>query len=250
MSRPELAAGPPLTANAWLRFEFWEPWVRGQHWRSVLEVGPGAGAVGARLASIADSYTAIEVSEQARERAAAAIGPAANIVAGWNEVDPRERFDLIVAFEVLEHIERDDDAVASWVDRLDPEGVVIVSVPAWMHRFSAADAAVGHLRRYSPTELRALLEGAGLVVDEMCFYGFPAGYPLEWARNALARLRPRRPDLAAAERSTTSGLWFQPRNLTGSLIRALMTPTRRLQRVRANRGVGLIARARLAPTDR
>lgn len=184
------------------------------------------------------------MSDTARERAAVAVGPSGTVVASLDDLDPALRFDLLVAFEVLEHIDDDVAALTSWVERLEPGATVIVSMPAWQERFGAADRAVGHLRRYSPDDARALLTAAGLEVNDVELYGFPVGYALEWGRNRLAD-RHSAPHEAATptDLSATSGMWFQPRTLAGRLIRAAMFPARSVQRFGRGRGVGVIARA-------
>ncbi len=43
---------------------------------------------------------------------------------------PAESFDLLTAFEVLEHIEDDAGALASWLELVKPGGQILISVPA------------------------------------------------------------------------------------------------------------------------
>ena len=50
-------------------------------------------------------------------------------------VEPGRTFDLVVAFEVLEHIEDDHAAARDWVARLRPGGSLVVSTPAYQHRY-------------------------------------------------------------------------------------------------------------------
>lgn len=70
---------------------------------------------------------------------------------------------LVVAFDVLEHIEDDTAAAAELFRGLMPGGTLLVAVPADMRLWSAHDEAVDHVRRYERDELRALIEGAGFV---------------------------------------------------------------------------------------
>ena len=58
--------------------------------------------------------------------------------------------DLVVAFDVLEHIEDDDAAVARGVSgRCARAGRFLVAVPCDPRLWSAHDEAVGHVRRYT-----------------------------------------------------------------------------------------------------
>lgn len=73
--------------------------------------------------------------------------------------------DLVVAFDILEHIEEDDQAAAEIVRVLRPGGTALIAVPCDMRLWSAHDVAVHHVRRYDRDGLLTLLEKAGLVVD-------------------------------------------------------------------------------------
>lgn len=67
-------------------------------------------------------------------------------------------FDIIVAFDVLEHIERDDEAVAEIYRCLKPGGGLVYSVPAFNFLFSKHDNVLGHVRRYNKPMLNKLLQ--------------------------------------------------------------------------------------------
>ncbi|MFZ0158831.1 MAG: class I SAM-dependent methyltransferase [Kineosporiaceae bacterium] len=75
--------------------------------------------------------------------------------------------DLVVAFDVLEHIEDDKAAAVAVFDALRPGGTFLVAVPVDMRLWSAHDVAVGHVRRYSRRELTDLLTGAGFVLEDV-----------------------------------------------------------------------------------
>ena len=67
-----------------------------------------------------------------------------------------QKFDLVVAFDVLEHIEDDANSFAALVDKLHPDGYLFITVPAYAWMMSAHDHAHHHHRRYSRTSLKAL----------------------------------------------------------------------------------------------
>jgi SAM-dependent methyltransferase len=92
-----------------------------------------------------------------------------------------ERFDLIVAFEVLEHYEQDLDCLKKWLDLLQPGGALIFSVPAHMQQWTGNDTRAGHARRYERRELMEKLKACGFQVEHFWCYGFPLlnlTYPL------------------------------------------------------------------------
>jgi SAM-dependent methyltransferase len=73
--------------------------------------------------------------------------------------------DLVVAFDVLEHIEDDKAAVAGILEALRPGGTFLVAVPADPGLWSAHDDAVGHVRRYTRQTLTDLLASAGFTLE-------------------------------------------------------------------------------------
>ena len=70
-------------------------------------------------------------------------------------------FDLILATDVLEHVERDDVAVAELRRVASPGAVLVVTVPAYRWLWSQHDDSHHHLRRYTARALRARLAAAG-----------------------------------------------------------------------------------------
>ena len=151
--------------------------LRDQPAGDVLEIGAGAGILLHELASRGHACTALETSSQARaliERISNASGRAITV-----EQAPRqewfERFPLVMAFEVLEHIEDDQAALAEWASWLEPGGTLLMSVPAHPRQWNAADVWAGHFRRYQKGELLRRIADAGLRVEHVECFGFPLG---------------------------------------------------------------------------
>ena len=87
------------------------------------------------------------------------------------------RHDFVVAFDVIEHVERDRDSLAALRTRLKPGGALVMTVPAWPSLWSRHDETHHHFRRYTPAHLRAELEAAGYAVEHLGCYNtllFPA----------------------------------------------------------------------------
>jgi len=76
-------------------------------------------------------------------------------------------FDLVVAFDVLEHIVNDAAAVAEILRVLRPQGEVLIAVPCDPKLWSEHDVAVDHVRRYTRETLTELLVVAGLELQAM-----------------------------------------------------------------------------------
>lgn len=238
----------PLTPNAWLRYDLIRRMIPPTV-EDVLEIGCGMGALGVRL-STRYRYLGLEPSSEsfavaAQRMAAGGRGEVRNVLA--EALDPADRFDLVCAFEVLEHIEDDAGALDSWARRVRPGGWLLLSVPAHQKRFAAGDEIAGHFRRYEPAGLAALLEKTGFVQPEVREYGMPLGYFLETGRNLVGRRRlAAAPDASKADLTGASARLLQPRGaLYGSVARFGTAPFRYMQRGFTERGTGLVARAKL-----
>lgn len=66
-------------------------------------------------------------------------------------------FDLVVALDVIEHIQDDKKAVSEILRVLKPGGKFIMTVPAFNILFSAHDKALNHCRRYNRKSLNDIL---------------------------------------------------------------------------------------------
>jgi SAM-dependent methyltransferase len=86
-----------------------------------------------------------------------------------------ESYDLLVAFDVLEHIEEDHLAATEIFRVLRPGGTALIAVPCGIELWSAHDVASGHFRRYTRETLTEVVERAGLVIDAL------------WSWNVLLR---------------------------------------------------------------
>jgi SAM-dependent methyltransferase len=230
---------PPLTFNAWLRHDLiWDTLGGLPPETTVLEIGAGEGAMGARLAG-RFCYVGVEPDPHSFAKARArieALGLGRMVQGDPSVLDPDQAFDVVCAFEVLEHIQDDQGALRAWKERLRPGGRLLLSVPAYQKRFGPSDSRVGHFRRYDPEQMRSLLLSAGYTRPVIRMYGFPLAYALEWCRNAIARVSAARG--STADRTSASGRWLQPPERLGALTEILTAPMRFLQRPFAKGGLG------------
>jgi SAM-dependent methyltransferase len=120
---------------------------------------------------------------------------------------PDALFDLVLAFEVLEHIEDEQAALQRFGARIRPGGHLLLSVPAHHRRWGPHDVWAGHVRRYEREELAARLREAGLAVEFVWSYGFPLANWVEPLRERVAaRRNPSETQMSAAERTARSGV--------------------------------------------
>lgn len=73
-------------------------------------------------------------------------------------------FDLVTAFEILEHIENDEKAFSEIARTLKPSGFFLFSVPLRQDLFNELDLFAGHKRRYEIARLKELLSQNGFKI--------------------------------------------------------------------------------------
>jgi glycosyltransferase involved in cell wall biosynthesis len=81
-----------------------------------------------------------------------------------------ERIDTVLCLNVLEHVERDDEALGALFRLLEPGGRLVLLVPALRALYGSLDRALAHHRRYSREELLAKLRRAGFEVEDSWFF--------------------------------------------------------------------------------
>lgn len=126
-------------------------------------------------------------SERARQR-----GPWPVYTGTLEQLPPevRERtFDVICSFDVLEHIEHDEPALAILKKRLKPDGHLVLSVPAYQWMWGRQDVVNMHYRRYTQHDLVTRLSRNGFRVQRSTIFNTLL-FPLIAAARILARLRP------------------------------------------------------------
>lgn len=97
-------------------------------------------------------------------------------------------FDIVTAYDVIEHVEDDRAFVAELSRVLAPGGAVAVHVPAWPFLWSHHDEVLEHKRRYTRGNLRSLLLAGGLELESLGWTNFAIFAPtvaLRWTRRKL-----------------------------------------------------------------
>jgi len=141
----------------------------------LLEIGCGSGALLVDFERLGYDATGLETSVQAIDLArimTQAGGAPIAICDSFSGFEPAS-FDLVCSFDVLEHIENDEEALCSWKKYIKEGGRLLISVPAHSSRWNSGDIWAGHYRRYDLEPLSELLGRQGLVVEYAECYGFP-----------------------------------------------------------------------------
>ncbi|MEH6446570.1 MAG: class I SAM-dependent methyltransferase [Oceanospirillaceae bacterium] len=210
----------------------------------VLEVGCGAGGITFDATQMGFNCEALETSPHARAIAGKILARASSPVkihasaAEW-----KEEFDVLMSFEVLEHIEFDDAALKEWTGWVKPGGYLLLSVPALKSMWGPADLWAGHYRRYEKDEFIALLNNNGLESLHFEAYGYPLSYVTNFIRNILyarevqklSRGSQQGTDRSGVDRSKEAGFYGVQASIWG---RALMLFFCKIQTIFSKFGYG------------
>jgi len=174
------------------RFEVLRRLARGLDFRQLKigEIGCGHGLVQQQFAEhYGVKVDGFDLNEAALRQSAA--GDLPRFCYNVLECNPKlaASYDLLVLFDVLEHIEDEGPFLKSVVFHLKPGGRLLLNVPAFMSLYSRYDDVVGHWRRYRTATLQAACARAGLSKVTETYWGLP-WVPILWLRKLwLARLR-------------------------------------------------------------
>jgi SAM-dependent methyltransferase len=127
----------------------------------LLDVGCGTGAIAVALRRFGRVF-GVDASPLALERCERR--GLTEVVLGSAESLPvdDDSVDVIVAADILEHLDDDMAALAEFRRTLKPGGHAVIAVPAYQALWSEHDVALMHKRRYVAGELRRRVEQAGL----------------------------------------------------------------------------------------
>ena len=154
----------------------------------VLEIGCGTGH-NLQMLGAFGHVDALELDEEARSIAEQRLGRSV-MSAPLPELAgvPEGNYDLIGAFDVIEHIDDDVAALNSIEKRLKPGGKLIVTVPAHQWMWSAHDVVNHHKRRYSRRALKLLFECSPLKLEGLGYFNSLL-FPVAVAERLSSKLR-------------------------------------------------------------
>lgn len=137
--------------------------------RSVLDIGCGTGYVLSFLQTLLPgaALNGSEIYTEGLRYARHRFSKANLFQADARALPYDSEFDLVVALDVIEHIQEDAAVLREMHRSLRPGGGVIVTVPQHRFLWSLNDDHACHVRRYERRELRDKLRAAGFVVERM-----------------------------------------------------------------------------------
>ncbi len=140
--------------------------------------------------------------------------------------------DVVTAFDVIEHLDDDEGALAHFHRVLRPGGTLVVTVPAFAFLWGPHDVISHHYRRYSAPQLRSSLVEAGFSVERLTYFNTVL-FPVVAAVRLLRRL--------VGERSPRSDFRQMPTSLNRALLALFSVEAALLTRCSLPVGVSLLA---------
>jgi SAM-dependent methyltransferase len=155
---------------------------------AILEIGCGTGHNLAMLSQFGH-VEGLELDDEARALSEKRLGRKimSSPLPELAEV-PDRHYDLIGAFDVIEHIDDDHAALASIATKLKPSGTFVMTVPAHQWMWTAHDTVNHHKRRYSKRSLRRLINRSPMRLVKLGYFNSLL-FPLAVAERAASKLR-------------------------------------------------------------
>ena len=133
------------------------------HFASFLEIGCGTGYV---LTGVSKKFPdsklyGSEIFIAGLDFAASRLPSATFMQMDARQIPFENEFDIIGAFDVIEHIKEDDIVLEQMFAALKPGGLVLLTVPQHAWLWSSIDEYACHERRYAAKDLHKKIESAG-----------------------------------------------------------------------------------------
>ena len=102
-----------------------------------------------------------------------------------------ESVGLVIAMDILEHLEGDAEAIYESYRVLIKGGILIVTVPAFESLWGIQDVVTGHKKRYSRKEITVKLEKVGFEILKSSYFNFFLFFPIFMARRVMRLVAPK-----------------------------------------------------------
>lgn len=137
-----------------------------------LDVGCGTGALRAQIeAATAWDVDVTDLDFDALRHVPNGRGRSLYYDISDQRSELHQRYDVVLLFDVLEHIEETHAFICSVLFHLKPGGVMLVNVPAARWLYSHYDRIVGHVRRYDKPRLRREFRAFRVSIRDMRYWG-------------------------------------------------------------------------------
>ena len=155
----------------------------------ILDIGCGAGATLKRLEELGNA-TGVDISSNAvsycQKRGCRRVCLVEEEMLPFGN----KKYFLILSLDVLEHMDHDYQHLREYHRILKDDGRILLTVPALPWLWSSHDTANRHRRRYTQTQLKALLEREGWKIERItyfCTFLFPLIMVLRLISKAVSK---------------------------------------------------------------
>jgi SAM-dependent methyltransferase len=135
-----------------------------------------------------------------------------------NNVDAIENntIDCLLMMDVLEHIKDDNAFMKTILNKVTPDGYIVITVPAWQFLFSNHDRFVAHYRRYNRKQLEQLLKKNSLKIEKS-YYFYTSLFLVR-----LLQLKFRRDKKESAGNSEVGTWYYSEKNIITIIVKSIL----------------------------
>ena len=137
---------------------------------SLLEVGAGKGGLAVKYINLTDDITLIEPDKKLFNFLKKKFKRKKISIQNTSIKKIKKKFDVIIYFDVLEHIKKDLTEVKIASKKINKNGYLIFSVPAFQLFYSNFDKSVGHFKRYNKNDFLEFSKKNNLKIIKLVYY--------------------------------------------------------------------------------
>jgi 2-polyprenyl-3-methyl-5-hydroxy-6-metoxy-1,4-benzoquinol methylase len=153
----------------------------------VFDIGCGTGITCRQLAAFTSwRFDGADLNVEALRRCTAGLSRVLYYDILEKRPEFREHYDVVILFDVVEHIEDTGPFLDAVLFHLKRGGILLVNVPALMGLFGVYDTVAGHYRRYTRRTLANEFASLPASVAADAYWGLSM-VPLLWLRKQMQR---------------------------------------------------------------
>ena len=137
---------------------------------SLLEVGAGKGGLATNYINLLDDITLIEPDKKLYNFLKKKFKKKRISIQNKSIQKVKKKYDVIIYFDVLEHIKKDFQEIEVASKKMNKDGYLIFSVPAFQYFYSDFDRSVGHFKRYNKNDFLTFSKKNNLQIKKLVYY--------------------------------------------------------------------------------